>query len=638
MKKAWAVLSVLALMAMLFSYCSDFTGSEKGEEQVAASPWLNHNDTVKYVGMATCKQCHADKHETFLHTGMGMSFDSATKSKSSAQFHQIHPVFDSFSRFYYYPFWQNNTLHIREFRLEGQDTVYKREQAIDYIIGSGQHTNSHLFSSNGYVYQAPMTWYVQEGKWDLPPGFENGANSRFSRLIGMECMSCHNALPGFDAQSVNKFTKIPDGIDCERCHGPGELHVQQKKAGILVDVNKETDYSIVNPAKLSWERQVDLCQRCHLQGNAVLKDGKSFTDFKPGMKLSDYVNVFMPRYEGAEDEFIMASHAQRLQLSQCFVQSNKTGNTQQLTCINCHNPHVSVKVTGKAVFNQACKNCHTAQDACTARPEARTKVADNCVQCHMPKQGTLDIPHVTVHDHFIRKSYVKDSAKQKRFIGLYAVNNPNPELKEKVKAYLAYYDKFEAKPIYLDSAAALLNGNGANLTEQQIHLHYLKGEYGALTKLHANQEYLDPWTYYRVAKAYQSLNQPKEALKAMQGAYLHLKNDTRLATEYAVLLLVNERKSEAKALLSETIAQNPLETAAWNSLGYIYFQESNLIEAKKHYTKALSLDPDYVPAFRNMIDLNLRIQNKFEAKKWLERWLKVQPNNAEALKILQSLG
>ena len=166
-------------------------------------------------------------------------------------------------------------------------------------------------------------------------------------------MSCHNAYPDFVLGSENKFKTIPNGIDCERCHGPGSIHVQQKQMGQLVDTAKQIDYSIVNPAKLPIDLQFDVCQRCHLQGNAVLKEGKSFFDFKPGMKLSAIFTVFMPKYENGEKDFIMASHADRLKQSQCFIKSNK------LTCITCHNPHVSVKATQPEVFNAACKNCHT---------------------------------------------------------------------------------------------------------------------------------------------------------------------------------------------------------------------------------------------------------------------------------------
>ena len=88
-------------------------------------------------------------------------------------------------------------------------------------------------------------------------------------------MSCHNAFPHFNLGSENKFEKIPTGIDCERCHGPGGLHVANIQSGQLVDTSKFFDYSIVNPINLSIELQNELCSRCHVQGNSVLKYEKS---------------------------------------------------------------------------------------------------------------------------------------------------------------------------------------------------------------------------------------------------------------------------------------------------------------------------------------------------------------------------
>ena len=90
-----------------------------------------------------------------------------------------------------------------------------------------------------------------------------------------------------------------------------------------MDTSKEIDYSIVNPAKLPIGLQFDVCQRCHLQGNAVLKEGKTFYDFHPGMTLSDIETIFLPKYEGDNEDFIMASHADRLKQSQCFIKSEE---------------------------------------------------------------------------------------------------------------------------------------------------------------------------------------------------------------------------------------------------------------------------------------------------------------------------
>ena len=214
-------------------------------------------------------------------------------------------------------FWKNDSLYLLEFRVKNKDTTHQLIKNVDYKIGSGHHTNSHLFEINGFIHQMPYTYYTQDKIADLPPGFENGDNTRFSREIGIECMSCHNAYPQFITGSENKFSNIPNGIDCERCHGPGEAHLKHIQSGNWVDTSKYIDYSIVNPAKLSLDLQFDVCQRCHLQGTAILAEGKSFIDFKPGKHLKEIMDVYIPKYEG-DDAFIMASHVDRLKQSACF--------------------------------------------------------------------------------------------------------------------------------------------------------------------------------------------------------------------------------------------------------------------------------------------------------------------------------
>ena len=44
-------------------------------------------------------------------------------------------------------------------------------------------------------------------------------------------MSCHNAYPKIILGSENKYEYIPDGIDCERCHGAGGEHVKRMISG-----------------------------------------------------------------------------------------------------------------------------------------------------------------------------------------------------------------------------------------------------------------------------------------------------------------------------------------------------------------------------------------------------------------------
>ena len=45
------------------------------------------------------------------------------------------------------------------------------------------------------------------------------------------------------------------------------------------------------------------------------------------------------------------------------------------------------------------------------------------------------------------------------FLGLECINNPNPTVESITQAYLQQYERFESKPIYLDSALIYLNNN-----------------------------------------------------------------------------------------------------------------------------------------------------------------------------------
>ena len=73
----------------------------------------------------------------------------------------------------------------------------------------------------------------------------------------------------------------------------------------------------------------------------------------------------------------------------------------------------------------------------------KSKQMDQCFSCHMPKSSSTDIPHVTVTDHYIRTPIsTKNKERVKKFIGLYAINENLPDNKNKVKAYIAQFEKF----------------------------------------------------------------------------------------------------------------------------------------------------------------------------------------------------
>ena len=130
----------------------------------------NHHDTVRYVGKEQCRACHVEIYDSYIQTGMGRSFHFATKTNSALDHSAMPIIYDSIKELSYKPFWKNDSLYLLEFRINNFDTVHKLIKKVTYKIGSGNHTNSHLFEINGYIHQMPYTYYTQEMIADLPPG------------------------------------------------------------------------------------------------------------------------------------------------------------------------------------------------------------------------------------------------------------------------------------------------------------------------------------------------------------------------------------------------------------------------------------------------------------------------------------
>lgn len=619
------------------------------EQGAASNTFLNLHDSVAYVGMQTCRSCHPNVYDTYIHTGMGQSFGKADWLKTAAEFGEDALVYDEELDYYYKPFFQDSVFYILEFRLEGKDTIHKRLERVDYIIGSGHHTNSHLINRNGYVYQAPITYYTQEKKWDLAPGFEGGNNKRFSRAILSECLTCHNHTPTPAFGSSNKYHEVPLGIECERCHGAGGLHVKEKLMGKRVDTSKAIDYSIVNPRHLPIDRQMDLCQRCHLQGVAVLKEGKDFYDFKPGMALEEVMNVFLPRFTNSDKRFIMASQADRLRQSNCFTQS------QQLSCITCHNPHHDVHSIQENNYNTACKSCHHPNSSkstlldCSASSTNRLEVKDDCVLCHMPPSGSIDIPHVNITDHYIARDNIKDleadSLTEEKveeiagFLGLQSLVIKNPAPLEMARGYLALWDKFMGVPAVLDSAYYYLQQSKASPQEKfptLAHYYFNKKEYQLLRSIAPPAEAIqDAWSAYRVGEAAYQTKNLNQALAYYQQATNLKPYDLDFQEKFGSIQAQLGQLAAAEKTFNFILREQPQRKAALANLGLVLAQQGKITAALQLYNQALQLDPDYKNALLNKIGLLVQLNRKAEAQPALKHLVNKYP---EMKPLLQQKG
>lgn len=616
------------------------------------SPYLNHHDSAHYVGMQPCLECHYPIYQSYMRTGMGRSFGKATPAKSDAIIGADSMVYDPHNNMYYHPFWKDSTLFLKEFRIENDDTVHQRTERVEYIIGSGNHTNSHIYSINGYLHQIPFTFYTQQQLLDLPPGYEGGNNSRFGRSLGLECISCHNGLPDLVPGSENKYVHVPEGIDCERCHGPGSIHVGLKKRGILVDTAKYIDYSIVNPGRLSKSLQNDVCARCHLQGTIVLKQGKSFYDYLPGMALDEVMDIFMPVFEGGKEDLIMASHVERLMDSRCFNESKG-----DISCIDCHNPHFSIKETARETYSNACLNCHSSssQTTCSVTLNERLTKNNDCAACHMPKRDSRDIPHVIITDHKIIKPQHKPLG-ERVFKGLKALNNPAADALTKAKGYLREYETYQPNPIYLDSAAKFLKPShsktDAETFKALVQYFFLSGQHASILKLlnnHNKEEILnhwltnvqfdnaDAWTAYRIGQAYENTERLEESLIFYSKAIELAPYQLDFLNKYGSILVALNQIKEAKRVFARIINENPRNDMAWVNLGYCETLLQNPQQSYQSYLQALRINPDNFQALLNLASYHASTGTSGLAKPYLMRALRIQPDHLQAKQLLNAI-
>src|SRR2546423_14418760 len=103
------------------------------------------------------------------------------------------------------------------------------EKEIQFGWGWGTQARPSLQRNpDGQLVEAPVAWYAENGGyWAMNPGYDRRDHAGFQRKIDQECFFCHNAYPeiGYanaaDERELFLPGAVPEGIDCQRCHGPG---------------------------------------------------------------------------------------------------------------------------------------------------------------------------------------------------------------------------------------------------------------------------------------------------------------------------------------------------------------------------------------------------------------------------------
>ena len=296
---------------------------------------------------------------------------------------------------------EGSNLYQSEYELgaDGKE-VFRDTHKIEYVIGSGGNGSSYVIRRGEFLFEAPLTYYSRNMSWGLSPGYELG-NYGFSRPILAGCIVCHSGLAQPFPDGNGRFRDPPFrelAIGCENCHGPGQLHVEERMQGQPISGN--SDQTVVNPAKLPGWLADNICMYCHQTGDSrVLQPGKDYYDFRPGMPLNDTLAIFAAPYNRrAPPADPLLQHYASMILSKCYRHSGG-----RLSCITCHNPHDQAsRSEAPAYYRNKCLKCHTA-NSCTVPLKLRLgrTPPDDCAGCHMLKQNLKLISHASLTNHRI---------------------------------------------------------------------------------------------------------------------------------------------------------------------------------------------------------------------------------------------
>jgi len=332
-------------------------------------------DANGYVGNEACAKCHASIYETYVRTPMAHASGPASENLIAGNFpHKKSGV--------NYRIYTEGGKQWLSFDRPGDPLVHGKRELL-YYIGEGRRGRTYLFSVDGFVFESPVNWYTDKHMWDMAPAYGNVREAPMNLPALTSCLDCHVSGIQPPIQGTENRYKMPvfaySGVTCERCHGPGETHVNGG--------------AIVNPAKLSADRRDAICMQCHLEGNAAIeRPGRHLYQFRPGDDLSDYIRYYIRANDHALG-LRAASQFEALAQSMCKKKSGAA-----MSCVSCHEPHHPPSAEERVSFYRGkCLACHA---ALSTKHHASQP---DCTSCHMPADLSTDVAHTEVTDHRIQR-------------------------------------------------------------------------------------------------------------------------------------------------------------------------------------------------------------------------------------------
>jgi Cytochrome c554 and c-prime len=324
-----------------------------------------------YAGNAVCAECHQKQAQTYATTAHALDSAPATADSIRGDFTHDHAVLRTRDPKLVFVMVAapDGGFYQSAVNLADPEHPSSEMRRFDITFGSGRHGQTYLYWDGDRLFELPVSYWTYEHRWVNSPGYPDG-QLHWDRHARPRCLECHvsyfSSLPPPD----NRYAKdkLVLGIDCERCHGPGALHVARERSTTPPRAGS-SDEAIVNPAHLSRDRQTDLCALCHAGIGTQVAPVMTYV---AGDNLNDFLKIEPPALDAPVD--VHGNQVGALEQSRCF-------RSGKLTCSTCHDVHKTQE--NADAFSVHCLSCHKVK-ACGRYRSMGAAIAGKCIGCHMP--------------------------------------------------------------------------------------------------------------------------------------------------------------------------------------------------------------------------------------------------------------
>lgn len=289
----------------------------EGEPGPAGPPGEPGPTGADYIGDQACAGCHKDTYDVYIQSGHPWSLNPVNEGQTPAYpFTSLEQPPEGYT-------WDDVLMVIGGYNWKALFVDQDGYLITDQPGESGSTSYKNQYNYENEVLDQSADWVsYHAGEADF--AFTCGT----CHTTGYSTQGSQNDLPGLVG------TWAQEGVRCERCHGPGGLHITNPQ-GIEMKVQRDST----------------ACGDCHTR--------------EPMTSVH------------ASDGFI--EHNQ--QYAESFQSKHLT-----LNCVDCHDPHSGVvqpRQSEAQTTQTQCENCHFEQ-AKYQNNETHQTLKLECVECHMP--------------------------------------------------------------------------------------------------------------------------------------------------------------------------------------------------------------------------------------------------------------